>query len=450
MPGLSRHGCVALGLGVGLVAGCPTDQPILPPLPAGDVTGSGVGPTTSVDSSSGPTSGGPASGSTTASADSSGSSGEGLACGLVDGGCTPAAGGWWDTRWPYRRQLDITSPIGSSLPDAMVPIRLGEDFDPGCAREDGGDLRVVDGEGTERPHEIDEWGEFGRVLWVHLDALEPAGETLWLYYGNEGATAPADEVWPSDTGPLGLHAVLHFAGDLEEARGAHQGEPAQMGAIPQYVPDGVMGRAIHFERILVETRVVLTDSISIDEAIAMSHAMTLSAWVRTTPDVAAPAPYRTIASRGLAFWSLTVHDPSLPYDFLDPAYGRFLTALGGGMVDEFENPTEVVTHPLIASWHHMACVLEEVGGGQYEKSLYVDGVLARDTGPFALDWTALEVGDLPLTLGSGPENSMQYVHHGEIDEIHVASEAWSEDRITAEFEFGDDPSLVTVAAPECQ
>ncbi len=453
---------MALGLGVGLLTGCPTDQPMLPPLSTeGDPT-SGPGMTTSVstatettslDSSSGTTRGGTATdGSTTTDADSSSGSGEVLACGLIDGACTPAGGGWWDTRWSYRRQVDIASPTGSSLTDAMVPIRLGEDFDPACAREDGGDLRVVDGAGTERPHEIDEWGEYGHVLWVHLDTLEPAGETLWLYYGNEAATRPTDEVWPSDTGPLGLHAVLHFAGDLQDARGDHDGEPAVAGALPQYAPDGVFGRAIHFERILLDTRVELTDSVAIDEAMAMSHAMTISAWVRTTPDVAAPTPYRTIVSRGSAFWSLTAYDPSLPYDFLDPVYGRYVTALDGmgPMFDELENPTEVVNHHLIASWHHMACVLEEVGMGQYDKHLYVDGVLTSDTGAFALDWPALEIGDLPLTIGSGPENSLDFVHHGEIDQVQLASEAWTSDRIAAEFEFGDDPSLVTVAAPECQ
>lgn len=478
MPVSGRGSAGVVLFTVGLV-GCPTPMPVVPALPEGSTSSTAQPGTTSGESSSGDPSLDSTSSSTgtetdtgtgTGDEDSSSSSGGrpvGCPLGTGEGCLAPQDGPSWMEGWSYRRRIQILAPsppLSGVLFDAVVPVLLDDAFEYDCARPDGTDLRFVDETGMVLDHEIDEWEpEQGAVAWVRLPTLPTEGTELWLYYGNASTVGLDAEVW-SPT--VGYEAVLHFGGDLEDARGVHHGEPAVEGELVLY-GDGRLGRAVHFEPVLVNSRVELTGSDLIDDAIVGSQSMTVSAWIRATPSVAAPQPYRTIASRGYGMWSMTALDTGgPPYDFSPPVSGAFITSCDlvvnpecTGYVDPVfffhvtEALTPIVTDEVLSYWHHLAIAYEPVGGQDYAKRIYVDGEPAgEDIGPRPMDWPDMDLSARPLTIGTGPDDSALYVFHGEIDEFHVASEALSSDRIRAEFAFSspDGPGLVQIEPPECQ
>lgn len=437
-----------------LVTGCPTAKPVLPELPEAGASDEGGSTSLEMDTSSG------GSHDSSASSDTSNaeaSTGGELACTLSDGACEPGAAPWWDSAWAHRRRIEVGPALGEPLVDAVVPVRLDAGFEYGCARADGADLRFVGDDGMVMAHELDEWIVGSTmVAWVRIPSLEPGGAAFWLYYGNEAASAEPAEVWSS---ALGYEVVLHLGGDLEDARGLHDAEPAA-GEGPFYVEDGMVGRAVHYEDILVDARAELSGSDEIDDAIIASQSLTVTAWIRATPDVASPTPFRSVVSRGSSYWSLTVHDPVADFDFVPPAPASFVNRCYvpecEDMVDAFgnhflESTAAVVEHPVTAMWHHVAATYEPVAGGEYAKRVYVDGELdAEVVGPLPLPWEMIALHTEPLTLGAGPLNPEEAVFHGEIDEVRIASLAWDAGRIRAEHAYAGQPGLVTVGAGECR
>lgn len=448
---------------------CPTDRPVLPSLPTNDETtgpggvstsSSGAQSTVSVDS------GTTAASSTTTTAttnpdEGSGSSSGGAVCTLLDGDCGAPGGPWWNEAWIHRRQVTITSPLGTPLTDAVVPVRLEPSFEFACAQPEGIDLRFVDDAGAVFPHEIDQWepGQ-GAIAWVRVSALDPAGQTLWLYYGNPGAPEPAGEVWPAS---LGLQAVLHMGGDLDDARGLHPGRPAVDGAMPQYVSDGVLGRAIHYEAVLVNARAELEGSSFIDDALVVDAGLTVTAWVRSTPNIASPTPYRAVMSRGSAHWGVLVEDGDGTTEFAPDSFATFfsrcnvmvdpdcLGLVDGNGSDLLTGTIPVIDAPVVPQWHHVAMVYEQLADGQsYVKRVYVDGALdvLLDPAP-SFPWESIPLDDSPITIGTGPVDSSSSMFHGEIDEVHLASVAWDATRVEAEYAFASDPALVSLSSPEC-
>lgn len=453
---------VGLGL-LTAVTGCPTPQPVIPEQTAtatsGDeastgptATSSGLtSPDTSVSSSSS------ASPTTTNITESGSTTLDDGICPLEQR-CPTNADDWWNNAWAYRRPIDISSTLASNLSDAVVPIRLDDTFEHACAAPDGADLRFVDESGAVLAHEIDEWSpESGSVAWVRLPQLTPSGASIWMYYGNlDNPTddAPTAEVWPASL----YEAVLHFGGDIDDARGMHHGQTP--GLSPVFAGDGILGHAIHYEPRLVDARTELSDSASIDDAIIASQALTATAWIRSTPDVASDTQFRGIVGRGSDQWGLTVEDVEDPYDFRPDCYAMFNTDCVVGNCDppvDFANnqfltgEDPVIEDMVVAVWHHVAAVYEPLGDDVFHKRLYVDGVLDVEViGTLPMPWEDLGLHLDPYTIGTGPTNSLSVMYHGEIDEVHLASTAWDGERIRAEHDFANDPSLVTLAAAECR
>ncbi|MEM9456200.1 MAG: DUF2341 domain-containing protein [Myxococcota bacterium] len=453
-------------VGLGLLAaatGCPTAQPVIPERPATttDSDEPSTGPTTTSSGLTEPETSASSSGSlgpTTADITEGSSTTLGEQACPLELRCSPSADDWWDDDWAYRRRIDITSTLASDLSDAVVPIRLDDTFEHGCAAADGVDLRFVDEGGTVLAHELDEWSpESGSVAWVRLPLLTPSGASIWLYYGNLGnptAGPPATEVWPGSL----YEAVLHFGGDLEDARGMHDGQTP--GLSPVFAGDGILGQAIHYEPRLVDARTELSDSASIDDAIIASEALTATAWIRSTPDVASDTPFRGIVGRGSDQWGMTVHDVEEGYDFRPPCYAMFNTDCIADNCDppvDFANnqfltgQNPVIEDLVVAVWHHVAVVYEPLGDDLFHKRIYVDGVLDVDlVGTLPMPWENLGLHVDPYTIGTGPTDSESVMYHGEIDEVHLASVAWDGERVRAEHDFVGDPSLVALADAECR
>lgn len=451
-----RSAPAALGLGLLALAACPTDQPVIPDRPAtsGDDTTSTSGPSTgpsSADTSAGmPSSSGTTSADTTEDPPTT----TGPAACELEQSCATGMGAWWDEDWTYRRRIQIASPLGGPLGDAVVPVRLEPDFDYACVDPDGADLRFVDDQGTVLAHELDEWSPQGSIAWVRVPMLGTEGASMWLYYGNPGAQAREAEVWPA---AVGYEAVLHFGGDLDDARGLHDGQTP--GVAPVFAGNGMLGQAIHYEPLLVDARTELSDSASIDDAIIASESLTATAWVRSTPHVDSPTPFRGVVGRGSDQWGMAIQDTQDGYDFLPPCYVLFNTDCVEPecepLVDFANNhfltgTTPVIENDVEAVWHHVAVVYEPMGM-DYRKTIYVDGVLDGTpvTGPLPMPWDDLGLHLDPYTIGAGPTDSASVVYHGEIDEVHLASQAWGIDRVMAEYAYASDPMLVTLSGAEC-
>ena len=469
------------------VFGCPTPKPVLPQTEAGGTAGTDSGPASSsssstsvADTTAGTSSTGPIdpgtdtdldpsttgdTGDSGSTEDSSSSGGEPV-CELPDMGCSPASKDpWWDAQWSYRRRIEVESPLLGPLDDAVVAIRLEEDFEFACAQvlDPDDDLRFVDDAGAELPHEVERWepGE-GGLLWVRLPTLQPAINGLWLYYGGNVAP-PSGEVWPAS---LELRSIMHFADDVEGSGGTPGGAPKVAGDL--FFLPGPLGSSIHIEDILINRRVELLNSEAIDDAIVASNAFTISAWIRPYPDIAAPSPFKNVVGRGDGTFALSVFDSSGAFDSQPPTATSFFTHCDGISFDPTEcDPSvnfnsnhlvvgsiPVVEHPVLPNWHHVAATFQPAPGGLHEKNLYVDGQLdASFTGLLPLEHEVFESHSVPVTIGTGPDDPDQAMFHGEIDEFHLATSAWTPERIQAEYELtrepGSDPAVI-VSAVQCQ
>ncbi|MEM9462619.1 MAG: DUF2341 domain-containing protein [Myxococcota bacterium] len=422
------------GVLLGLMLGCPTPRPALPPV-----------------------------------------------CMLRQTGCDSPQQPWDDIRWPFRRRIEVSSPLDVSLTDVVVPVRLDEGFEYACAGPDRVDLLFVDDQGEPLEHEIDEWSvDVEAVVWVRLPQLDPSGASLWMYYGHRLAE-PLSEVDPWSSEAAGLEAVLHFGGDLDDARGEHDGQVVEEGAVSAY-NEGMLGQAVHFEEANVGSRVELADVSPIDAHMEASRAFTVTAWIRPTPSVTGDQFLRTVISRGGNAWAMSIsdEDDGVPHDYVPPVQAAFYSYCG--ISKDCEWPFEqrhfltgssnpVIQDELDAIWHHVAIVYEEIQGASStaRKSLYVDGELEVPLpivpmpgepppdveqpgvprsveGDLDIPWE--EIGPPLLVVGSSTSGTV--VFHGDIDEVHIASMAWTPERIAAEYEFAADERLVDVLSPECR
>jgi biopolymer transport protein ExbB len=143
-----------------------------------------------------------------------------------------SAHAWWDEGWTVRKKitLDTTAAgVGAEVSDLPVLVRLSTSgFDFLSAKEDGSDLRfVAEDDKTVLAHRVERFDPVNELafVWVRVPRLAPGNTTqhVWLYYGNDGAPAPAaapvydDAQWavwsmaettglPQDSASAGNHA----------------------------------------------------------------------------------------------------------------------------------------------------------------------------------------------------------------------------------------------------
>jgi uncharacterized repeat protein (TIGR01451 family) len=101
---------------------------------------------------------------------------------------------WLDTNWNYRMPIVINNSSGETLTDYQVLIRLDDsNFDFSKANPGGSDVRFTGNDGeTELDYWIESWNSSLAYIWVRVPSLEAGNNTIYMYYGNTGASSTSN------------------------------------------------------------------------------------------------------------------------------------------------------------------------------------------------------------------------------------------------------------------
>src|ERR1700744_163293 len=177
-----------------------------------------------------------------------------LACLLILFLTLPAhADDWWQKDWPYRKQITIDTSskggnISQSIGRAPLLVRLHTgNFKFDDASPNGADLRFVTADGKPLTYHIESFDPLLGVatIWVDIPSFPVnAAATVWMYYGNKGATAAVDTPGTFDPNYV---AVYHFdsaAGTPPKDKTVYASNP-QSG--PAAIDDGsIIGKGARF------------------------------------------------------------------------------------------------------------------------------------------------------------------------------------------------------------
>jgi hypothetical protein len=97
-----------------------------------------------------------------------------------------------DPGWSYRSPVTVSNPGTATLTNLQVKITLTtSNFDFTKPNSNGSDIRLTESDGvTQIPFWIESWiSGSSASIWVKVPSIPPAGTTLFLYYGNAGATS---------------------------------------------------------------------------------------------------------------------------------------------------------------------------------------------------------------------------------------------------------------------
>jgi biopolymer transport protein ExbB len=319
---------------------------------------------------------------------------------------TGQAEAWWNAEWQYRKKVDLdTSASGASIAAAVdgVPllVRLHSgNFDFTRAREDGADLRFVDGDDvTPLKYQIESYDSLEElaIIWVKVPRVAAgAANSLYIYYGNAGAANGSDGAGAFDSGQS---LVLHFAeteGMPADSTGFHNHAAAFAGS--QGLP-AIIGKGISLNGAGDMLTVPASPSLETNQG------FTFSAWVRLTrPQSGAPLLTRKDKAGML---QVRIEGTALVVEFVSGEARKFSSYPVGELV--------------LDQWNHVA--VSGVAGG--ELHVLVNGA------PVATTTTTLP-NELPrlasdLQIGGATAGG---AFSGELDEVRFSATALSPDHLT--------------------
>ena len=319
---------------------------------------------------------------------------------------TGQADAWWNEGWKYRKKINLdTSASGASIAAAVdgVPllIRLyGGNFDFTQAREDGADLRFVDGDdATQLKYQIESYDSLEEMalIWVKVPHVTAgAANSLYIYYGSAGAVNGSDPAGCFDNGQA---LVLHFAeaeGMPQDSTGFHNNAAAFAGG--QGLP-AIIGKGISLNGPADMLTVPASPSLETNQG------FTFSTWVRITrPQTGAPLLTRRDKAGML---QVGIEGTAIVVEFTSGEARKFSSYPVGELA--------------LDQWNHVA--ISGVAGG--ELHILINGA------PVATTTTTLP-NELPklasdLLIGGA---SAKGAFAGELDEVRFSSSALSPDWLT--------------------
>ena len=320
------------------------------------------------------------------------------------------ANAWWSDEWAYRKKIILNTTengtgIKESLASVPILVRLHTgNFDFLSAKDNGADLRFINGDDiTPLKYHVETYDALNElaVIWVQVPKLTPASnsEAIWLYYGNDSASAGDDGKGSYDVNQV---AVYHFGGsDAPKDSTAYANNATQSTITPAAA--SLIGPGATFNGTSTIT-IPATPSLAFNA----QGGFTFSAWIKIT----APQKNALLFSQ---------NDGTSPM-----VIGLDQTKVYAGIPGtEARSNAELK----LGTWHHLA-----VTAGQ-RLVIYVDGIEA------AAVEGALPVLISNVTLGAS--------YNGEMDELKISNIARSADWIkTAARSEGVDAKLMTYDVDE--
>jgi hypothetical protein len=329
---------------------------------------------------------------------------------------------WWNSDWTYRKMLTFNNSAQSQdLTNFPVLVRLNSTrINYLQTRDNGEDLRLVDGDGTLLSHEIESWDESGEsILWVKVPRIDggSSSDFIWIYYGNDSApdTQDAVGVWAN-----GYELVMHLdesSGDFEDSTGnGHFGAPRN--GVSRGV-GGKIGKSVQFDGN--DDYIALNKSYSGQGTVTV---LTVCVWFSTT-------------FSGSSYndnWAFVDFDRSDFYDFYiagDSGALEFSTSEVGSGIDDFPGNTAGLND---GNWYLGWALYDNTDKLIYLNST-VDGFRANPHGGNGLGLSSTRWGIMgdgsEATSFDGTRNNIHYM--GSIDEVRIAHAVRSQDWIKAQY-----------------
>ena len=317
---------------------------------------------------------------------------------------------WWSDDWAYRKKIILNATasgadIKADLASVPVLVRLHTgNFDFLSAKDNGADLRFISGDDiTPLKYHIEKYDALNElaVIWVQVPKLTVASnsEAVWLYYGNDSASAGDDVKGSYDVNQV---AVYHFGGsDTPKDSTAYVNNATQSTITPAAA--SLIGSGAIFDG---------TNAITILAAPSLAFSaqggFTFSAWIKIT----APQKNALLFSQ---------NDGTSPM-----VIGIDQARIYAGIAGTEARPSAELT---LGTWHHLA-----VTAGK-RLVIYVDGI----------ETAAIEVA-LPVLISNITVGAS---YHGEMDEVQISNIARSADwiKLAARGE-GVDAKLITYDVDE--
>lgn len=327
---------------------------------------------------------------------------------------------WWDEKWQFRKKIgfdttDKGAAIKENVTDASILVRLhAGNFTFESAKEDGSDLRfVASDDKMPLKFHIESYDTKKQIalVWVRIPQLSgaAASDSIWLYYGNDSASAGQDAAGSYDTGQA---LVLHLGeadGTPKDATGYANNAVEFTGKLGDA---SIIGGGAKFEggggRLVVKR----APSLRFDKG------FTFSAWVRMP---------QTQGDGRIFSWDDGVQAIVVGFSGARPyaQVGSAKATAGADMAPQ--------------SWHHLAVTAEP---GQ-RLVIYLDG---KEAGAAPLG-AGIPSPASELSFASSLDGKNPFI--GELDEVQISSLVRSAGWVAAAVNCqGQDGKLMTYGQEE--
>jgi biopolymer transport protein ExbB len=330
---------------------------------------------------------------------------------------------WWNEDWQVRKKItfDTTesgADVKGNLGDVPVLLRLHSgNMNFAGAKDDGTDIRFLAADDkTVLKHHLESYDSQEEIalIWVKVPKVSGASnqDYIWMYFGNNQAVSGEDQRGTFGGGS----SVFHFSESQGlPADSSEKNIPVAVFTGSQGLPS-VIGSGISLNGLT--DRLSLSDNPQLD----MKEGFTFSSWVKIPTALDNAVLFNRSGGAGNLIIGV---DQTKLFCQVDMPGGK-------------TSATEKTAALSPGTWHFVA-VTGSVDG---LVTVYVDGI--------KIDWMNIS-GKLPafsgdMALGSTVKADRFFT--GEMDEVRIATSAFSEDRIRMDFATQGADKPCVAAGPE--